>query len=119
MWEKKSLATPVASMVLEQGMIITPFIRPWLTTTKIESLPWISERSVMRSMEICLKGRHEEEGIGHNGGQVGWVFILFCWQVVHPSMNQFTYVDNPGHQKSCSKKVFVWNHPACPNVDEE
>ena len=38
-WEKKSLATSMASTVLEQGMMITPFIRPWSTTTKIEFLP--------------------------------------------------------------------------------
>ena len=38
MWEKKSLAIPMASTVLEQGIMITPFVRLWSTTTKIESL---------------------------------------------------------------------------------
>ena len=38
-WEKKSLATPMALIVLEQGMMITPFVRLWSTMTKIESLP--------------------------------------------------------------------------------
>ena len=118
-WEKKSLAIPMASTVLEQGIMITPFVRPWLTTTKIESLPRTSGRSMMRSTEICLKGSEEEEGIGFNSGQVGWVFTLFCWQVAHPSMNRLTYVDNPGHQKLHSRKVFVRNLPVCPRVEEE
>ena len=70
-------------------------------------------------MEICLKGSDEDKGIGFNGGQVGWVFILFCWQVAHPLMNRLTYVDSPGHQKSRSRKVLVWNLPVCPRVEEE
>ena len=118
-WEKKSLATSMALMVLEQGIMITPFIRPWLTMTKIEFLPRTSGRSVMRSTEICLKGSVVDEGIGFNGGRVGWVFTLFCWQMAHPSMNQLTYVDSPSHQKSHSRKVFVWNRPVCPRVEEE
>ena len=34
-------------------------------------------------------------------------------------MNQLTYMDSPGHQKSRSRKVLVWNLPACPRVEEE
>ena len=71
MWEKKSLAIPMASTVLEQGIMITPFVRPWSTTTKIESLPRTLGRSVTRSTEICLKGSIEDEGMGLNGGLVG------------------------------------------------
>ena len=118
-WEKKSLATSMASTVLEQGMIITPFIRLWSTTTKIEFLLRTSGRSVTRSTEICLKGSGEDEGIRFSGGRVGWVLVLFCWQVAQPSMNRLMYVDSPGHQKSLSKKVLVRNLPACPKVDEE
>ena len=118
-WEKKSLATSMVSMVLEQGIIITPFIRPWSTTTKIEFLPRTSGRSVTRSTDNCLKGSSEDEGIRLSGGRMGWVLALFCWQVAHPSMNQLTYVDSPGHQKSRSRKVLVRNLPACPRVDEE
>ena len=70
-WEKKSLAIPMASTVLEQGTMITPFVRPWLTTTKIESFPRTSRRSMTRSTEICLKGSTEDEGMGFNGGLVG------------------------------------------------
>ena len=118
-WDKKSLAIPMTSTVLEQGIMITPFVRPWSTMTKIESLLRTSGRSVTRSTEICLKGSEEDERIGFSGGLVGWVFTLFCWQVAHPSMNRLTYVDNLGHQKSHSRKVFVQNLPACPRVDEE
>ena len=67
-WWRKSLATPMASMVFEQGMRITPFIRPWLTMTINESCPFDGGRSVMRSTENCLKGRGEDEGIGVSGG---------------------------------------------------
>ena len=118
-WEKKSLATPMASIVLEQGMMITPFVRPWLTMTMIESLPRTLGRLVIRSTEICLKGRRADEGMGFNGGLVGWVFVLFCWHMAHPLMKRLMYVDNPGHQKSCSRKVLVRNHLACPKVGEE
>ena len=86
MWEKKSLATPAASMFLEHGILITPFIRLWSTMTKIESLLCTSRRSVTRSTESCLNGRGKVEGIGARGGQVGWVLTLFCWQVAHPSI---------------------------------
>ena len=87
---EKSFPTPAALMVLEQGIMITPFVRLWSTTTKIESIPHTSGRSVMRSTESCLKGRDVEEGIGFRGGQTRWVFTLFCWHTVHPSMNLLT-----------------------------
>ena len=67
-WWRKSLATPTESMVFEQGMRITPFIRPWSTTTINESCPFDGGRSVTRSTESCLKGRGEDEGMGASGG---------------------------------------------------
>ena len=71
-----------------------------------------------KSTESCLKGNKEVDGIGFNGGHIRWVFTLFCWHMVHPSINLFTYVDNLGHQKSCSRKVLVRNQPAWPRVGE-
>ena len=62
------MATPAASMVFEQGMRITPFVRPWSTTTINESCPLDGGRSVIRSTESCLKGRGEDEGMGASGG---------------------------------------------------
>ena len=56
------------SIVLEQGMRITPFVRPWSTTTINELCPFEEGRSVTRSMESCLNGKGEEEGIGASGG---------------------------------------------------
>ena len=67
-WWRKNLATLAASMVFEQGMRITPFIRLWLTMTINESCPFEVGRSVTRSTESCLKGREEEEGMGASGG---------------------------------------------------
>ena len=71
-WWRKSLATPAASMVFEQGMRITPFVRPWSTMTINESCPSDGGRLVMRSTESCLKGSREAKGMGASGGQVGW-----------------------------------------------
>ena len=58
-------------MVLVQGIRITPFIRPWLTMTKIESKPEERGRSVMRSTESWQKGREEEDEMGWREGEVG------------------------------------------------
>ena len=77
-WSKKSFATPMALMVLLQGMRITPLLSPWSTTTTKESCPFDLGRSVTRSMEIYLKGNRVFEGMGLSGGMVGWVFTLFC-----------------------------------------
>ena len=53
---KESFATPAASMVLLQGIRITPLLSPWSTTTIKESYLLDFGKLVMRSMEICLKG---------------------------------------------------------------
>ena len=72
------MAIPAASIVFEQGMRITPLVRPWLTMTIKESCPFDGGRSVIRSTESCLKGKGEEDGIGVSGGRVGWWLTLFC-----------------------------------------
>ena len=58
-------------MVLVQGVRITPFIRPWSTTTEIESKLDEGGRLVMRSTESWQKGREVEEGMRWRGGEVG------------------------------------------------
>ena len=63
------MATPAASMVFEQGMRITPFVRLWSTMTINECL-LEGGRSMTRSTESCLKGRREKEAMGISGGQV-------------------------------------------------
>ena len=68
---KNNWAIPAASTVLEQGARITPFVRPWLTTTITESNPEETGRLVMRSTESCLKGRETVDEIGQRGGMVG------------------------------------------------
>ena len=67
-WWRKSLATPAVSMVFEQGMRITPFVRPWSTTTINELCPFDGGRSMIRSTDSCLKGRENYEGMGASGG---------------------------------------------------
>ena len=68
---KNNWAMPSMSMVLEHGARITPFIRPWSTTTITESKPADGGRSMMRSTDSCLKGREMEEGIGQSSGVEG------------------------------------------------
>ena len=57
-------------MVFEQGMRITPFVRPWLTMTINESCPFEGGRSVTRSTDSCLKGRVEDKGMGASVGSL-------------------------------------------------
>jgi len=68
----------MASIVLLQGMKITPLVSPWSTTTKIESNPSDSGRSVMKSIVICSKGLVEVDPIGMSPGVVGCVFGFIC-----------------------------------------
>ena len=68
---KNNWVIPVASTVFEQGARITPFVRPWSTTTITESNPDERGRLVIRLTESCLKGRETEDGIGQRGGTVG------------------------------------------------
>ena len=75
---RKIWAIPAVSMVFEQGVRITPFISPWSTMTTTESWPLEVERSMIRSMDSCLKGRVCEEGMGMRGWTVGWILTLFC-----------------------------------------
>ena len=51
--------------------MITPFVRPWLTTTIMESMFPTQGRSVTRSTDSCLNGKVAVDGTGFNGGQVG------------------------------------------------
>ena len=68
---KKSLPTPMVSMVFEQGMMITPFVRPWLTTTMMESTSPTQGRLVTKSTNSCLNGRVVVDGTRFNRGHVG------------------------------------------------
>ena len=52
----KSTAVPSQVIVLAQGHKITPFERPWSTTTRIESYPSTGGRSVIKSMEQWVNG---------------------------------------------------------------
>ena len=45
--------------ILLQGSKITPFERPWSTTTKIESYPSVGGRSVIKSMEQLANGHRD------------------------------------------------------------
>ena len=81
----KIFAVPSASMVLLQGVRITPFVRPWSTTTKIESKLLDSGRSVMKSVDTWAKGRFVVGfGLGTSVTLVGWRLILNCWHSAHP-----------------------------------
>ena len=77
-WSKKNWAILFASTVFKQGASITPFVRPWSTTTIRESCPCERSKSVIRSTESCLKGSEEEDLMGESGGITGCVWALFC-----------------------------------------
>ena len=68
---KNNWAMLVASMDLEQGARITPFVRPWSTMTITGSNPEDGGRLVIRSMDSCLKGRRMEDGMEESGGIAG------------------------------------------------
>ena len=86
-----------ASIVLKQGARITPFVRPWSTTTIRESRPKERGRLVMRLTESLLKGSKTVDEIGQSGGTAGWVLTLFCWQTAQPAMKCLTKVERPSH----------------------
>ena len=71
MKSKNNWAIPTPWTVLEQGARITPFVRPWSTTTITESNPEERGRLVIRSTESCLKGRETVDEIGQSGGTAG------------------------------------------------
>ena len=72
------MATPSVVIIFLIGQRITPFVRPWLTTTNKESKPEEVGRSVIRSQETCWNGREAWDLIGVSGGTVGCVINLFC-----------------------------------------
>ena len=83
-FRKTMAAMPSAVTVFLVGHKITPFESPWSTMTRRESKPLERGRSVIRSYEICLKGRAVLDVIGDSGGAVGCVLTLFCWQMAQP-----------------------------------
>ena len=81
----RAVATPSAVIVLLHGSRITPFIRPWLTTTRIESKSDDLGRSVIRSIDIWENGQIDfGPGIGSTVGFIGCQFILNCWHSGQP-----------------------------------
>jgi hypothetical protein len=74
-----SLAVPSAVIVLLQGMRITPLLRAWSTTTKIESKPFTRGKSVMKSIEQYAKGQVDlAPSVGINASLEGCLLILNC-----------------------------------------
>jgi hypothetical protein len=68
-------------------MRITPFVRPWSTTTNIESNPSDIGKSVIKSIEQFVKGRVDfAPSTSKNAGLDGFQLILNCWQMSHPFM---------------------------------
>ena len=66
-------------IVLLQGRRITPLLRPWSTTTKIESYPFVIGKSVMKSMEQYANGRVDlAPSVGMYAGFEGCRSILNC-----------------------------------------
>jgi hypothetical protein len=68
-------------IVLLQGIKIAPLVRPWSTTTMIESQPLFSGKSVVTMLNGCVV----VVLIGESGGVVGWVLTFICWHVAQLS----------------------------------
>ena len=76
----------MTSIVLLQGIEITPFVDPWSTTTMRESNFSLGGRSVMKSMVTWENGRPVVVPlIGINPGEVGCVLTFICWHRAHPA----------------------------------
>ena len=58
-FSRSKRAVPSEVSVLLQGSKITCFERPWSTTTKMESYPSASGRSVIKSIEQLANGRRD------------------------------------------------------------
>lgn len=72
-----AVSSAVISFV--HGSRVTPFVRPWSTTTRIESYPFDEGRPVMKSIKIWEKGRvFFGPSIGSSIGFVGCRLILYC-----------------------------------------
>ena len=67
-FEKNREVTPEVPMVFLVGWKITSLVSPWLTMTKRISKPSERDRSVIRSQEICWKGKEQEDGMGRSRG---------------------------------------------------
>lgn len=87
---KTSWATPAVSMIVGQWRKITPIVRLWSTTTRIESKPSERGRPVMRSTEMDWKRRRDSTDRGKRPGIVEWVLILVDLQVAQPATNLWT-----------------------------
>ena len=71
-FSSRSLAVPSMVIILLHGIRITPLLRPWSTTTKIESKASIGGRSVMKSIEQLANGRVDlAPSVGMNIGLEG------------------------------------------------
>ena len=66
-------------IVFLQGSSSTPFVRPWSTTTSIESYPDEVGRLVMMSIINWVKSAVDfAPSIGNKVSFVGYWFILYC-----------------------------------------
>ena len=77
LWNKREVI-PSVVMDFFVRQRITPLVRPWLTTTRRESKPVKTGRSVIRSQEICWKGQDAKDLMGESRGMVGCMLALFC-----------------------------------------
>ena len=64
-----------------------PLHKPMSTTTRTESKPEKSRRSMIMSQEICWSGQKAEDEMGQSPGTVGCVLTLLAWQVAQPATN--------------------------------
>ena len=81
-WKRVVVSSTV--IVFLQGVIMTPLDNPWSTTTLIELYPLLSNRSVMKLVEMNCQGTFVVSN-GCMGGCVWCVKFFVGWHVVQPS----------------------------------
>ena len=100
-------------MVLWQGDKITALLCR-STTVKIESYPFDTGRSVMKSI-VMVSQMPSGTSFGLSGTLTGGL-IFVVWHVAHPLIYAFTNVVIPSHQKSHVISSIVFHSPGCPMI---
>jgi hypothetical protein len=100
-----------AVMVLWQGDKIMALLCQ-STTVRIESYPFDTGRSVMKSI-VMVSQMPCGTSFGLSGTLTGGL-IFVVWHIAHPLMYTFTNVIIPGHQKSLVINSIVFHSPGCP-----
>ena len=96
---------------------IADLVQSWSIIVRIESYPFESSRSVMRSHAMVSKGCAFGFVVMEYVGILGFVvFDLVSWHLGHPFTYCVTNLFMSSYQYSCSMAKSVFEIPGCPAV---